>query len=574
LLQHALELLTLGPHLFDERLAEVWDASSVDLVKSTIIDRVSEGSSAASLASWRLLFLLAQQPRHGWAAEMIPRLWPSSIDIAARICSQVRLPLPTQAVIDRLASIIATLGPTVWSEDYSPLIHFLARNKQDPAGLDYSALRKLSLMSFYFEEENRLRFRVLPKLLGASLAGETVRLDSRRFERFRGADLNPAKWAVFLGSGEFGSNPSSSTLADALELVATSGNLEIATNYLYALPWPIATILDEAESDQHLLELARGVRLGNRGDTPQWRAAEIRWHEAGVSEEDLLALRSGSWFGASVERLGAPCFDAWPDSAGRRYVIDAALNAVRLFEALAGTRYRHRVASIVAAVLSVSAKCNDAGAARRLLSALIVGDRAYLYPETLVSFDEDLWIDPSLVDLFSEVLNRVPPHIGPAPEIAEKTVKMFNKFPDHRKLLLPVVKTTIGYENVRVDLMANLSSEGSTPKNDDPSSILAAASLIRMALNRSTPTQVDEDIVHLLNEGPPYWALNLASMLLGTDVIPLNVRLLISTKLIHAIRAISFAESQTFIEPLWRCLDARKSALTDRRIWMEDLRMP
>jgi hypothetical protein len=140
-------------------------------------------------------------------------------------------------------------------------------------------------------------------------------------------------------------------LADALSVIAKNQDIALAKTVLQMLPWPIAALVDEAQSNEKLREIAGEVRAGGRGDFEQWQAAELRWAKVGICEADVLGLSAGSWFGASVERIGMPyCNSVYTDFEKRvEWRFEDIFTVVQLFAPT--PQFHGEIAQIVGSML-------------------------------------------------------------------------------------------------------------------------------------------------------------------------------------------------------------------------------
>ncbi|GBR19646.1 NACHT domain-containing protein [Asaia spathodeae] len=113
-------------------------------------------------------------------------------------------------------------------------------------------------------------------------------------------------WEAVRAVRKFHSNPSATSLASLLSEIEDNGWNSIFENIRLILPWPLLSVFHLGQSTGNIRIVAAQVAGGGFGDVEDWRHAEVRWREKGVTLTDLDYWKDGKFFGSNIGEIGAP----------------------------------------------------------------------------------------------------------------------------------------------------------------------------------------------------------------------------------------------------------------------------
>jgi len=111
-------------------------------------------------------------------------------------------------------------------------------------------------------------------------------------------------WHLFETVATFVRSPSSDAAARFLEDLRQPDNARLAS--FMALPWPLSTMQALVEDGRSLEAVIASARAGDFGDVEDWKLAERRLEESGMSADDLLLWADGVVIDRSVAKRGMP----------------------------------------------------------------------------------------------------------------------------------------------------------------------------------------------------------------------------------------------------------------------------
>ena len=142
-----------------------------------------------------------------------------------------------------------------------------------------------------------------------------------------------------------------------------------------------------------------------------------------------------------------------------------------------------------------------------------------------------------------------------------------------RELLFPLAMTVFESDQAIIDDIRALPESAFHQMMGDSERTHAASSALFIA--RSGEVAEAKRILDTFNwSAEPSAILNLCRKLLEGEMLPLRQRLLILTDLIKSTSKGGDGNWRMFVEALHRALDARKSGLLQRAIWVEKLKLP
>ena len=295
----ALSLLDLPPEIIHIRISILY----TDVLKSIYIEeiekRISHGNYQLSLGAWTCLFQLVSL-EVDWSIELLQHHWSFTDEEQITIISAITaLGVNNKLISQILLDILPRLSPSFvqqkigwkrikkiidtnvgWINYIYSLFndHFL--HKEVP--LSFCNACNLIFVSAVFDNTNEDNFNDLNKI----------------------SDLHP-EWEFYTVIFHFINNPSEQTLADALELIFH--HQDIFKDSMIRCPWIIKELATASQTPTELLAIAKKVRNGYFGGNTEWKMAEVRWQELGVTERDFLHVtQDGFHFDRHISSIGFP----------------------------------------------------------------------------------------------------------------------------------------------------------------------------------------------------------------------------------------------------------------------------
>jgi hypothetical protein len=118
------------------------------------------------------------------------------------------------------------------------------------------------------------------------------------------------EWAPLLAASRFCGNPTAAVLKKELEWLADNWHPRRTLPWLWLrfIPWPMAACLSMAKVNDEFKEFARRAGAGELGTLEVWKAAETRWLNQGISNDDFHAMIANDcWpFGERIAGRGFP----------------------------------------------------------------------------------------------------------------------------------------------------------------------------------------------------------------------------------------------------------------------------
>ena len=161
-------------------------------------------------------------------------------------------------------------------------------------------------------------------------------------------------WAVYQSAARFLQNPSKGTLARELRTIAPLMSPDMhgrAFSWVSQIPWPMFACIDICETEADLLELIRRVESGELGDRDTWLAAEDRWTQVGVTEDDIRSMSDDRLpFDSAIDTMGFPIgLPIWPAPRPYSQDLGALGKLIRLHQEMSKSESRVLVAGLIEA---------------------------------------------------------------------------------------------------------------------------------------------------------------------------------------------------------------------------------
>lgn len=275
----------------------------LDSVYQQMLSPYFASSTAPNVRAWGILFgLLARNVE--WARKLADRCWPSGEDEQLAILSVALAGnLSNEWLVQRLIEVVPRTAPKKLR--FHELVSFgAAVPKWLSAALS---------MSFYgrFEELASLRLAGLGKgVLGLSFDPVFSESEPTYWEALFALREMPspsAGWLPFVAAANFLETPTKESLAGQLKMLGENGRID-TLNEVRGFPWPFQACLQSVKEQSDLVSLAERVRNGDLGDAKEWRAAERRWVDDGITLEDLSSYCETTLpFDKTIGVRGFPC---------------------------------------------------------------------------------------------------------------------------------------------------------------------------------------------------------------------------------------------------------------------------
>ena len=283
----ALRALDVPSESWHLRLASVYHSDFEEAYVEEISRRLNDSREAHRLGGWCCLRNLIGTHAE-WAQNLAEKFWPSE----------------PEAQFNILVHGEARRGPT-W--DSRKIVELMP-------SIDISHLRNILLFpiessdeNIELNEEQAAMIRVARggtrdngiqiNLLGHRLRYSEIQSisydESSWVLKLQNLVEGHPSWSVYRAAGQFLSNPCNQTLAEQLRGVSSiyyPGIQDEVSTFGRNIPWPLLACLNACTDQDSLMMLADRAQCGELGDTDQWKAAELRWIESGVTADDIVSM--------------------------------------------------------------------------------------------------------------------------------------------------------------------------------------------------------------------------------------------------------------------------------------------
>ena len=357
----ALRLANLPPENSHDLLATRYDKEISNVYQEVISYNLTNLQPTAQLGTWRIIIGLIRL-NIPWAIQVADKYWPTTASelrdiylavgdhamsswLAKKMVSNLWNTSPydimftNSGIFDSARILLSKLTTNKEKhQKHIKLIENLTLANSTMHGIDIS-----------IPEVNNFKFNLVPCQTN-STAWTTI---------LSNANESHSEWSLFLCAARFNANPSAETLAYVLRWLAS--RLEQYDSqlivYRMVLPWPLATCLDSATSQQELLHLAEAVDSGALGDTHHWLAAENRWKNQNFQEKDFQIMNDMPWpFDDKIEYHGIPTsglLSTWIHSGDSLTLINSIEKLAALLQITSSNTLQFRLVNIIQFIISV-----------------------------------------------------------------------------------------------------------------------------------------------------------------------------------------------------------------------------
>jgi hypothetical protein len=388
----ALDILVRGPEVLPSTLTEhcAWEHSrSADYIRhyfSSIVE-------PTRLAAWLLLMRLSAD-NCDWALDWLNREVPQDSANSGKLVALAGL-TRRNAALDAFFRSLLELTPL---DQIAMQINEMEENSYERRRRIERAFPCLKIFSDQGNE-------IAPTVIIDQPTNLTLRLVSidilpERESIYTDFPTTPI-WEAVRAVVDFHRNPSAIALASLLYKIEDNNWLSLLLTIQWNLPWPLMTALYSGRFSGNIRGVAVHVAAGGFGDVKDWKQAEIRWREKGVTQADLNYWKNGEFFGPNIGEIGAP----WTPLAisGPVLGFDWVQWLISLgMQSTGQTRIHLR--DMIAFVLSVCKTNNSLNAAEAVF--MLEGGRRrgtgeVLEPHIVASFSDALLCDTSILDLLN-----------------------------------------------------------------------------------------------------------------------------------------------------------------------------
>jgi hypothetical protein len=590
LVEHALELLELGPQNFDERLAEIWTPETATVFEEKMSARIKEGATPAALAAWKLLFKLCRISQKRFLP-IVEAHWPESPEDVLSILSAIQNPrgglrknidFPLKLLWKKAYYAILQLSPDAVWQSIVPVWD----RKAD--GTFYKPVDKYQGLFWELTNNDMIPMPVVMKGIQNSqqqkwwpLRGYFCAINGEKpFLNNENLDSANSGWIAYAAIANFRENPSKETLANCLRTFKSCNIQKTLPKYkFYQWPWPIDTLVRNAETPEQLASLADRVDNGEFGNTTDWHKAELRWSKFGINTNDLFNGDAISPFKENIAELGAPLVYISILSPGNNWDEARCKDVARIIN------------NTWDIIKNIPNKCQVSNMARSLLIGL-ASHRAIIpinndvlidlidcslpydeiYIQCLKNFSDNAWDNDKFISKLDFIMSKVVINwLSPAEIRVENLIQAYNSAPIRRHLLIGIAFGLLARSDGWRELILTLVPEAFQFQKGDADSIHAAVAVMRiLKLNDIT----DPIVYALLVDDNRMIGIQLARMLCESDLIPRAEREALVVSLLQAHVRISSLNAEWFRAILKKILDARKSGLHEQDIWIKQLKLP
>ncbi|GGE02564.1 hypothetical protein GCM10011390_21820 [Aureimonas endophytica] len=386
----AIEILVRGPEALPSTLKK---HCASDFTRSTgnIRPHFTSTLEKPRLAAWLLLMRLAADGCD-WALDWLSRETPRDEESSAILIALAEA-TPHKTALD------AFLRTTLEQAPPNEIARQFDRLERDKSERRNRIVNKSPCLRILTQRADD----IVPSLIISqptelSLPLASIEVGPKFREVYADIPATPA-WEAVRAVVAFHRNPSAAELGSLLNVIKERGwDKPLLSMRLY-LPWPLATALMIGRLSGDLNAVAAHVATGGFGDLADWRQAEVRWREDGVTQNDIERWRDGEFFGPDVGQVGAPWTSLRLTHSDAKPVWVDWLLELAMRSAGAARAHLQAMTTFVVSLYPPCTPLNATEAAFLLENGHGREGDARLDPRLLAAFPEDLLRDITILDL-------------------------------------------------------------------------------------------------------------------------------------------------------------------------------
>lgn len=560
LAKHAIEGLKFGATFLIEGVSELWEDEAQVVVLEGVIGALRSGDHIAALGAWALVWKLNDPVLTRAALDF----WPSDPSEALKVLAAIGRPPKAEDLIEVVRTSILDMNAAdvmrklignddeasyIWGEFLSgvPLPKTL-RDKGwallPQGGNDFVSVKEAL---------------VHPGIISA--------LSQNRC-------WSKNAWPVIEAIGKFERAASAHSLGLTLEALSDHSCHEEAVGMGLRSCWPLASIVSFARDNGELKALAIKAANGEFGDYADWRSAEERWAEDGISASDLREVDLNYPFSAKIAVNGVPIFGGLGVSMEVENAFDFFPPALQVFEGIDNPKLRNQLSWIIsfAAVGLPFNSISDLNLAKKLLNCALENEKT-LYLELVQVFSRRCWLDDEFCKLMAKVAQREIYFGDDRPRI--NLANIFSAIKRSQEIglypLALIVALNQGYTGARLAeiLPANIELSSETP-------VPVRCSILALQALSASETVAAATLAELFST----WHNQERGKVEGILELFLESQALIpeySAEVCGTIRDTlnrSDRSMEVLLISLKSALDRRRSGLAERSVWVDKMVLP
>ena len=310
----ALRALDLPSDKWHLRLASVYHSAFKDAYVEELSRRLNDNREDHRLGAWGCIRNLIDADVE-WAQCLAEKFWPSEPVARFNILSQGMTKRGPSWDSRKLVELMPSIAISCLKK--MPNMQRLTLGSSE----GYSELteEQVAMMNVVTGGIGESRFQI--NLLGFRLQHSAMTSisygESSWLLNLQGLVEGHPSWSIYKAAGKFLSHPCKQTLAEQLRAVSLVYYPEIqeeVLNWMSNIPWPLLACLKACTDQNSLTMLANKAQCGELGDIDQWRAAELRWVESGVTAKDIVSMSDDRLpFDQKIDIQGFPVtLPIWP----------------------------------------------------------------------------------------------------------------------------------------------------------------------------------------------------------------------------------------------------------------------
>jgi hypothetical protein len=307
LARRALALLLLPASQIHDDLADVYE-NEFEIVYREEIERFFAGQYInEQLGAWRVLLRLSIRKKIAWAQEYIKSHWPTDKEEEIKVFSLTDIsedPWMCKKFEERFFALpnLKYLYKIIPS-DYDEII-------KRRIFVNEHVISALKLETFWWHRRNEDAIILkLPEVVEIQFGCKSIDKTRQLLSPFSSLVNVNHYWDPLIQAAQFVTNPTKEGLSHILVEIAKCFPFtdERWPHYFYALPWPLIACLKAAETPEELILFAEQITKGKMGDYNEWKAAEKRWREKGLSVDDIRYMEDENWpIPQDIANIGFP----------------------------------------------------------------------------------------------------------------------------------------------------------------------------------------------------------------------------------------------------------------------------
>ncbi len=296
----ALRLVELGSRQLAAKLASIYHDDLRDIYESTISSRLKSPLPWQQIGAWHLLTSLSGG-KIPWVTEQLEKNWPTDTDAQYNIIHSLPTTVRQNWGARRLLDMILKSSPEMalsftheegWSKLKTPEAIYLA-----------------SIGKIFGNSKLRL------EVINNSSWSKSIHIFHLRkpfdctdiLSVLDSCTLVHPNWQIILAGIRFSNDPRASTLAKELRTLSKYDVTTPISRWTWILPWQLGLCAFHAKSSGDLARFADCIDQGLMGTELDWNAAERRWSQNGIHDEDFrFSNQSGVPLTADYAQIGFP----------------------------------------------------------------------------------------------------------------------------------------------------------------------------------------------------------------------------------------------------------------------------